>query len=173
MAKSRKSKEEALTYLTDKIPSAKSLIFVDYSGLTVEEVTKIRKAVSEKDAEYLVIKKTLLRKAAEINGITIDTSNLTGNVAVMLGYSDPVSPAKVANDFAKQSEHLKILGGVMDGVVMSKDQTMALALLPSKEELLSKLVGTLNAPISGFVNVLAGNLRGFVTVLKAVAEQKA
>lgn len=173
MAKSRKSKEEALVYLTGKIPSAKSLIFVDYSGLTVEEATKIRKATVVADAEYLVIKKTLLRKAAEANGITIDASGLTGNVAVMLGYGDPISPAKIAHEFAQKSEHMKILGGAMDGVIMSKEQAIALAKLPSKEELLSKLVWTLNAPISGFVNVLAGNLRGLVTVLKAVAEQKA
>ena len=173
MAKSKQSKTVALEYLTGKVPSAQSMVFVDYTGLTVEEATKIRKLAGASEAEYLVIKKTLLIKALDQNGITVDSKSLTGNVAVMMGFSDPVSPAKIANDFAKQSEHLKILGGVMDHTFMGRDQVMALAVLPSKEQMLGQLVGTLQAPISGFVRVLAGNLRGLVTVLKAVADQKA
>jgi large subunit ribosomal protein L10 len=155
MAKSLQRKQVELTKLEDKLPKAQSFIFVDYTGLTVGEATKIRKQSKAVGAEYIVTKKSLMKKAVEKAGVKgFEADSLTGNVAVILGYNDPISPAKVANDFAKTSEHLKILSGVMDLNFINKAVVMQLASLPSKQELLQKLVGTLNAPIASFVRAL-------------------
>jgi len=103
----------------------------------------------------------------------VDEKGLDGKLAVVFGYQDEVTPAKVVNEFIKTNEaNLQINGGILENRFISKEQVISLAKLPSKLELLSKLVGTINAPVSGFVNVLAGNLRGFVTVLKAIEEKK-
>jgi large subunit ribosomal protein L10 len=103
----------------------------------------------------------------------LDTKTFDGKLAVIFSYRDEVSPAKVIDTFRKDKEDkIFFLGGIMEGKLLSQSEVETLAKLPTKQELLSKLVGSLNAPISGFVNVLAGNLRGLVTVLKAIEEQK-
>ena len=98
---------------------------------------------------------------------------MEGQVAIAMANMDEVSAAKIIDIFAKTNENVKLLGGVLGSTVMNAAEVKALAKIPSKEQLLGQLVGTLNAPISGFVNVLAGNLRGLVQVLNAVKEQKA
>jgi len=174
MAKSKQSKEIEFNYLVEQMPKAQSMVFVDYSGMTVEESTSLRRKAKEVGAEFIVTKKTLIKKALDKSGVTnAQTDGLKGNIGLFLGYTDPVSPAKIAKEFSKTSEHLKLLAGVMDFSYMNKEQVNALASLPSREQLLGMLVGQLNAPISSFVNVLAGNLRGFVNVLKKVGESKA
>jgi large subunit ribosomal protein L10 len=97
---------------------------------------------------------------------------LDGQIALSLSNTDEVSGAKVIDIFSKTNENVKMLGGILGLQVMNADEVKALAKILSKEELLAKLVSTLNAPVSGFVNVLAGNLRGLVQVLNAVKEQK-
>ena len=98
---------------------------------------------------------------------------MEGQVAISLSNADEVSAAKIIDIFAKTNPNVKMLGGTLGNQVMTAAEVKALAKVPSKEQLLGQLVGTLNAPISGFVNVLAGNLRGLVQVLNAVKEQKA
>lgn len=157
MAKSIKQKEEALAHLEAVMPKAQSMVFVDYTGISVEEATILRKKAKAEGAEYLVAKKTLIKKAAEKAGLKdLDFSALTGNVAIIFGMTDPISPAKIAHDFAKTSEHLKILAGVMDNNYLAKSAVMQLAILPSKQQLYQMLVGTLSAPIASFARVLSG-----------------
>lgn len=156
MAKSLQLKQEELNALAEKMPKAQSMVFVDYTGITVEEATSLRKQARAEGTEYIVAKKTLMKKAAEQSGITLDLDALSGNVGVLLGYQDVVAPAKIANNFAKGSEHLKILMGVMDKNILAKAAVMQLAVLPSKQELYQMLVGTLSAPIASFARVLSG-----------------
>ena len=122
------------------------------------------------------LKKTLLEKAFKDSKIEdLKTREYEGKVAAIFSYEDEVASAKILGEFRKDKEKqdkIFFLGGILENKLLSKDQVEALSLLPSKQELYTKMVGSLNAPISGFVNVLAGNLRGLVTVLKAVSEKK-
>lgn len=168
----KNQKKELVKNLTESVKSSKSVVFSDYKGLKVKDMTVLRKELRKSESDFRVFKKTLLKIALKEAGIELDTKKLEGQVAVTVSQADEVAPAKVIADFAKKNEGLKIVGGLLNLKEMSTEEMEALAKLPSKEELLAKLVGTLNAPISGFVNVLAGNLRGLVQVLKAIGDNK-
>lgn len=169
----KKQKHELVKGLTEEIKEAKSAVFVDFKGLKVKDVTALKKELRAADVRYNVVRKTLLDIALEEAGIKADVKGIEGQIAVSLSMGDEVSAAKIISKFAKANDNLKMVGGVLGTQVMSAAEVKALANIPSKEELLGKLVGTLNAPVSGFVNVLAGNIRGLVQVLNAVKEQKA
>jgi large subunit ribosomal protein L10 len=167
-------KIELVKKLTEKIKVAKSAVFVDFKGLKVKDLTDLKKSLRAEGVEYIVARKTLLDialKNAGIEGISI--KGMDGQVAISISNNDEVAAAKIIDVFAKTNENIKFLGGVLGTQILSAVEVKALAKIPSKEQLLGQLVGTLNAPISGFVNVLAGNLRGLVQVLNAVKEQKA
>ncbi|MFC1598944.1 50S ribosomal protein L10 [Patescibacteria group bacterium] len=174
MPKTKDQKKQIVDDLVDKLSTFKSAVFTDYKGLTVAEAQEIRKLCKEQGAEYLVAKKTLMQLAldnAEIKDV--DIIKMEGNIALILGFEDEVAPAKIAANFAKDHKSLKLLGGIMENKFIDLAQVEVLSKIPSKAELLAKLVGSLNSPVSGFVNVLAGNLRGLVRVLDAIKEQKA
>lgn len=158
--------------LADLLRHAKSLVFATYEKLPVSEVEKLRRDAKKQGARYAVAKKTLLTHALKEAGIEIDAKSIEGNFATVVGVEDEVAPAKLVAAFAKEHESMKIVGGMLEGKSVDAKAVVALSKLPGKQELLGKLVGTLQAPIGGFVNVLAGNLRGLVTVLKAVQEKK-
>jgi len=107
---------------------------------------------------------------SKIDGIKI--REIEGEIATVFGYEDEVAPAKILDEFKKSHESVELMGGVLEDRFIDAEKVKALAKLPSKPELYAKIVGSLNAPISGFVNVLAGNLRGLVTVLKAIGDKK-
>jgi len=174
MPKSKIQKNEIMRNLTERIKKSKSIVFAGFNALGVKENEALRAKLRETHGEYYVAKKTLLERALKEQGIeNLDTKSLAGKLAVIFSYEDEVSPAKAVDAFRKDKEDkIFFLGGILEGKLLSKTEVEALAKLPSKQELLSRLVGTLNAPVSGFVNVLAGNLRGLVTVLKAIEEKK-
>ena len=170
----KQQKIELVKDLTEKIKIAKTAIFVDFKGLKVKDSTDLKKTLRASGVEYVVVRKTLLNIALKNAGIEgVSTKAMDGQIALSLSNVDEVSGAKIIDTFAKTNENIKMLGGVLGKQVMNAAEVKALAKIPSKEELLSKLVGTLNAPVSGFVNVLAGNLRGLVQVLNSIKEQKA
>ena len=170
----KNEKIELVKKLTEKIKAAKSTVFVDYKGLKVKDSTELKKSLRAAGVEFIVARKTLFDiavKNAGIEGVSI--KSMDGQVALSFSNLDEVAGAKIIDTFAKTNDKIKFLGGILGQQVMSAAEVKALAKIPSKEQLLGQLVGTLNAPISGFVNVLAGNLRGLVSVLNAVKEQKA
>ncbi len=171
MPKTKEQKKDALAEVKSKFDESKLVILTSYQELPVSASEELRKNLREKDAFYRVVKKTILKIAQEGN-IDNDLMNeIKGNIS--LAYSpDEVSAAKILAEFAKDHEGLNIEGGWLEGEFISKAKVEELSKLLSKEELLAKLVGTLKSPISGFVNVLEGNTRGLVNVLKAIADLK-
>lgn len=173
MAKTRVQKEQNVQALSEQLKNAKSLVFANFQGLKVKESEELRKLCKDEQIVYMASKKTLVQKALEQAGMNMKVTDFEGSVSVAFGIGDEVAPARVLADFAKKHEAVKIYGGVLEGNFIDGAKVTALAKLPTKQQLLGQLVGTLNAPVSGFVNVLAGNLRGLVTVLGAIKEQKA
>lgn len=167
-----KAKEAAVSEIQEKMQQAQSVVFVDYRGLTVEEVTNLRCKMRDAGVEYKVIKNTMIQRAADKEGIEGLNSILEGPTAVAFGIKDPVSPAKILVDFAKDTKKTEIKGGVLDGKTIDVDGVKYLASLPSKEELLAKMMGSLNAPVTGLVMALSGVMRNLVCALNAIKEQK-
>lgn len=174
MAKTRRQKKHILTDLTDKIAKAKSLVFASFNALGVKDNEALRNQLRAENSEYYVAKKTLLNLAlqeAKLEGI--DAKNFSGQLAVAFGYEDEVAPAKVIAKFAKEfPDKIEFVGGILENRFIEPAQVQNLAALPSKQELYAQVVGSINAPVSGFVNALAGNLRNLVYVLNAVADSK-
>lgn len=173
MAKSRQQKEEAIHALTTGIKEAKSVVLANFQGLKVSEMEELRNKCREADVTCLATKKTLVKRALADAGMDVDTKTFEGSVAAFFGNTDEVVAAKIVADFAKDHDVVQLYGGVLEGAYIDAEKVTSLAKLPSKEELLAKMVGSLNAPVSGLVNVMAGNLRGLVTALTAIKEQKA
>lgn len=176
MPKSKVQKQEILRSLEKKIEEAKSIVFAGFNALGVKDNEALRDALIKENGEYYVAKKTLLSLALKNQGVEgLDTKGLDGKVAVVFSYGDEVAAAKTLDTFRQDKEKsnkLYFLGGILEGKLLSKEEIEALAKLPSKNELYAKLVGSINAPVSGFVNALAGNLRNLVYILKAVEEKK-
>ncbi|WP_024833003.1 50S ribosomal protein L10 [Ruminiclostridium josui] len=165
-------KKQVVTDLTEKIKSAQSIVLADYRGLTVEQDTELRNALRKAGVEYRVVKNSLTSLAMKESGLELDDF-LVGPTSMAISSTDAVAPAKVLSEFAKKFEKLELKVGVVEGKVIDLEGIKALAELPSREVLIAKVLGGFNAPISGFVNVLNGNMRGLVVALNAIAEQKA
>ena len=165
-------KKELVKDLAEKIKASKAVVFSDFKGLSVKNMTALRKELMAKGVSFQVLKKTLLTIALKDAEIDMDARKLEGQIAVAVSKEDEVEAAKIIAKMAKANENLKILGGLLGKDILSQEEVTNLAKLPGKKEMLGRLVGTLNAPVSGFVNVLAGNLRGLVQVLKAIGEIK-
>lgn len=165
-------KKQLVKELSESIKASKSAVFVDYRGLKVKDLTRLKKELRGSGVKLKVIKKTLIERALKDSGIDMDVKNLEGQIAIALS-EDEITGAKIIDKFGKTHENLKILAGILEKKLMGAAEMKALAKLPEKEELLAKLVGTINAPVSGFVNALAGNMRNFIQVLKAIGEHQA
>ncbi len=172
MAKTKEQKIKMAEDLQDKIKKSKSIILVNYEGLKVSDIQSLRKLLKKETIDYLVAKKTLFKRACAQTKLDIDPKAIPGNFALVFAYADEVAPAKILAKFAKDNEKLKIVAGILDGKLIAERQVIALSKLPSKPELLARLVGCINYPASGFVTVLAGNFRGLVQVLNAIKDKK-
>lgn len=166
------NKQAVVKELVEKLSQAKGAVIINYRGITVLQDTKLRRKLREAGVEYNVVKNTMTRLAAQELEITGLDTYLEGPSAIAISKVDPVAPAKIISEFAKEFEIIEIKAGLLEGKVIDADGVKALANLPSREVLLAKLLGTLNVPITGFVNVLAGNIRNLVYVLEAVRKQK-
>lgn len=172
MAKTRQQKEQALVNLTDDLKNSKSAVFANFQGLKVKDSEELRQKCRESNISYIASKKTLLRNALKDLKLDVDTKNFEGGVAVILGKEDEVAPAQIIANFAKKHEIVSIFGGILEGNFIDSKKVNELAKLPNKEQMLAKVVATINAPISGFVNVLAGNIRNLANVLNAIKDTK-
>jgi large subunit ribosomal protein L10 len=164
-------KAEIVNELADKIKRQKSLIFTDAKGVKVKDIQIIRRELRKLEAEYRVAKKTLMELALKKEGKEMDLSEFNGSLASSFGYEDPISLIKVLTKLAKTNDKFKILGGMVEGRVLSVAEIKELSKIPSREILLAKLVGSIKSPISGLANVLQGNLRNLVGVLNAISNK--
>lgn len=168
----RPEKEAEVLELKNKFSQAQAVIITDYRGLTVAEITELRKRLREANLEYRVAKNTLTRLAAsELVGDALDPY-LTGPTALAFAYEDPVAPAKILTEFAKSFKALKIKGAVLDNKVIDADAVKALAELPPYEVLVAQLLGVLQGPIRGLVTVLSGPQRNLVYALDSIRKEK-
>lgn len=166
-------KQPLVQKIKDNLAASKGAVLADYRGLNVAQITDLRRQLREAGVEYKVVKNTLTRLAASELGIEGLDSYLEGPTAIAYGKEDAVAPAKILSEFAKINKDLEIKAGILDGKVIDLQSVKALAALPSREVLLAKVLGGMQAPMYGFANVLSANLRNFVYVLEAVRAQKA
>jgi large subunit ribosomal protein L10 len=164
-------KETAVQDLHDQLAAADSLFFTDYAGLTVEEITRLRGELRKNGSSYRVVKNTLFRIAAGDLAAELDKV-LAGPTGVVFAGTDPIAPAKALKTFSDTVKKIGIKAAYIDGKLVAASEVNALALLPSKPELIAKLVGSLASPLRGIVTVLSGNLSGLARVLSAIREQK-
>ena len=175
MAISRVAKEQAVDILSKELGRIKLAVMTDYRGLTVREVEELRSVLRDEGISYRVTKNTLLRLASKNTPALadIDPSTFIGPTALAMGFDDEVAPARVIFQFAKTHQALEIVGGITgDGQVLTAAQVKALATLPTREQLLGQVVGTIAAPLTGFVGVMSGNVRSIINVLNALSEAK-
>lgn len=168
-------KVQLVQELSDKLRKAQGFFLTDFSGLNVEQVTELRDKFRESDVEYKVVKNTLARLALKEAGIEGLDSQLVGPTAIALSYDDPATPAKIISAFRKTYKKLEtpeVKVCVVENKVLSAIEAKELVNLPNRETLIAMLLGSLNAPVSGFVSVLDGVITKLVLTLKAIEEKK-
>ncbi len=170
--KAIEAKKQIVLEIKEKMEQSKGIIFYDYRGLSVEEVTDLRNKFRAQGVEYHVIKNSMLKRAADLMEIKGLDETLSGPTAVAFGISDPVAPAKVLVEFVKKAKKTEIKAGVLGTKVIDVKGIEALAELPSREQLIAQLAGTLQAPISGIARSLSGIICKLGYALNAVKDQK-
>ncbi|MDO8526184.1 MAG: 50S ribosomal protein L10 [Deltaproteobacteria bacterium] len=168
----KEQKATEIASIRERFQTSKAVIFAENKGLKVSEMTELRKKLHGVDAKLQVVKNRLVKRALKEAALEGLDGFFEGPTAIASATTDPVGPAKVLVDFAKDHEALLIKGGMMDKVALSMDKIKALAALPSKEQLYAKLLGCMLNPARGVVNVLAAMPRQLVTVIDAIGKQK-
>lgn len=168
----RKQKEEIVEVLADKFKRKKIALFSDFHGISAAKLLGLRRMLKKSGAEYKVAKKTLLDLALDRAGSEFKTRHLQGEIGIAFGYGEETSPAKTLAKFSKENETFKILGGILDSRILSGEEAVALAKLPSQEMLRAQVLGTLQSPIRGLTLVLQGNIRNLVVILNKIKVEK-
>lgn len=173
MSANFEAKKQVVEEIKAKISSAKSVVLIDYMGLTVAEDTQLRNSFREANVEYKVLKNTLVRRAFNDIGVTDFDADLNGPTAVAFG-PDETGAAKIVVEAAKKlNDKISVKSAFVDEAYVDQAGVKALASMPSKEELIAKMLGSMQAPIANFAGVLSNTLRGLVVALNAIAEKQA
>jgi large subunit ribosomal protein L10 len=168
----RTEKEQVINQLKEDFSKAKAVIFTDYRGLTVTELSDLRSLLREGDFEYKVVKNTLAKIASEGTPVYAAKDSFRGPVGIAVSYEDPVLTAKKVLEFAKKNDKLKVGIGVIEGSVCAADELKSVAELPSRKVLLSMVAGSFNAPMSKLAGALNATLSKFVYVMEAIKNKK-
>ena len=168
----KEQKSKVVEELAKRFKKQKVAIFSDFRGVSVAKSQTLRKGLKKEDAEFKVTKKTLFDKALSIAGFDFSTKKLEGEIGVAFGYGDQAAPAKLLAKFSKENETFKILGGILEGKILTKEDIIAFAKLPSKDVLLGQLVWVLISPLRGLATVLGGNMRNLVVVLNQIKDKR-
>ena len=165
-------KETEVKALEEKFRAAKSAILTDFRGLSVAEMTALRNLLRKSNIEYRVIKNRLARIAIQNTSLADLESLLSGPNGISLGYDDPITASKLLSQFVRSTSNLDIKGGVIEGKLYKKEEILAIAELPPREVLISRVVGGIASPLSGFVQVLCGPIRRLMGTLEALRARK-
>jgi len=165
-------KQKITEDLHERFSKSAIVVVADYKGLDVSSMNALRRKLREEDIEFQVAKNTLLIRAAKDTEVALIEDYFKGPSAVALSYTDPVAPAKILAQFAKDNQKLEIKGGVLKNKVLDVDAIKALAKLPSREVLLGQLLSVLNEVPSSFVRTIAEIPRSLLNVLTAIRDQK-
>ena len=151
MSNNLEAKKQVVAGIVEKFQKAQSIVFVDYRGLNAEETTNMRADCRKAGVEYLVLKNTMIERAAEELNVTDLKAHLEGPTAVAFSMNDPASAAKIMLKYAKDTKKLSVKCGFLEGAVVGEDVVQSLYELPSREVLIAKIMGSLNAPVTNFV----------------------
>lgn len=155
MRKAIEIKSEVVSEIVEKLQKSSAAVVVDYKGLTVEEVTELRKQMREAGVDYKVYKNTLVRRAAKEVGIEqFNDELLVGINAIAFGYDDPVAPARILKGFMDSHPKMKLKMGIVEGAFYDESKIVEMANIPSREVLIAKLLGSLKAPVSNFAYLI-------------------
>lgn len=166
-------KENKIESIKEKLGKAKVAIVTEYRGLSVEEITNLRRNLQKEDGDYTVTKNTLAKIAVKDTEFEVLTDALKGPIALAFGFKDQVSPAKTLAKFIKDTKKGEIIAAALDGKLLTADEAKSLANMPSREELYAKMLGCINSPASGIANSTNAILTQLVRAMDAVREQKA
>ncbi len=165
-------KQQAVQELSEKFKKAELTILADYRGMNVGQVTQLRRSLREAKAQMKVVKNTLAQRAVEGTAKDALKEYFKGTIAVITTETDPVGPAKALTKFVKDVEHLKLKVGFLSGKVISLQEIESLSKLPSREEMIAKLMGSMQAPAQNLVNVMSALPRKLAYVLAAIRDKK-
>ena len=165
-------KVDKVEELTAALSNAKVIYLADFTGLDVAKVTGLRNKLRDAEVSYQVVKNRLAKRAAAEAGISGLDEHLVGPTAIAFTSEDPIAPAKILQDFADEDDTFSIKSGFMDGQILSPNEIEALSKLPSREELLGKVLGSVQSPMYGLAGVLNGLLRNLVGVIGAIEEKQ-
>jgi len=170
--KSKAQRQDTVVALQEALSASPNLYLTDFTGLDVEHMTDLRRRLRGAGVKYLVVKNTLMQRALAANAITALDAHLDGPTGVVFAGEDPIGAAKVLSDFVKEHERPAIKAGMLEGAAVSADEVKRLASLPSREQLLSQLAGTLQGPIAGFLGAMNGLLYQFAGAVEALRAQR-
>jgi len=165
-------KEDKISQMKEKVDKAQVAIVTEYKGLSVEEITNLRRALQKEGGDYMVTKNTLAKLAIKGTPYEVLAETLKGPIAIAFGFKDQVAPAKALSKFIKDTKKGEILAAAMDGRLMSASEAKALATLPSKEEIYAKMLGCINSPASGIANSVNAVMSSLVRAVAAVRDKK-
>lgn len=173
MPKTRIQKEEIVADLKDRVAKSKSIVFADYKGMNMAQLSALRVQLEDLSATFSVTKNNLIKIALKENGLKVDETGIfEGPVATLFSYGDEIAAIKALAKAIKDNGIGKTRAGFLNGEFLNDKQVNQLAELPSKDELRAKVVGALGSPLYGIVNVLQANLRNLVYALDAIRKQK-
>ena len=165
-------KDEKIEKIKEKVDKAQVAILTNYQGLTVEEITKLRRSIQKGGGDYMVTKNTLTKIAIKDTPYEVLSDSLKGPSAIAFGFEDPVSPAKALSKFIKDAKKGEIVAAVLEGKLLTAQEAKALANLPSKEELFAKMLGCVNSPATGIVGSINAVMAQLTRAMAAVRDQK-
>lgn len=172
MSENFEKKKLVVQEIQDKFDKAKSVVLVDYIGLTVMEVTELRNQFREANVEFKVYKNNMIGRAADNLEITGVSGNIAGPTAIAISYEDPTAGPRIMTEFIKKTKKTEIKMGILEKDTMTAPQVEALAKIPNKEALVSMLLSVMNGPVRGFATVLNAVPRSLAIAINAIKEQK-
>ena len=169
----RTEKQDQIQSITEQFERANLSIVAGYTGLSVPQLTGLRSELRKVDGQFRVVKNSLAKRAVSDRDEAVLADYFVGAVGVVFAYGDPAATAKVVKEFSKEAEQFAVSAGLMEGQVLDAAGVNQIASLPSRDELIARMLGSMMSPLSGLARVLSGNQRNLVCVLAAIADKKA